>query len=190
MFYLKSWVLVLDFGNLDFDSFLDWCDTCTLIFSCKLLVHVIDQFSFFGGNFFLNKHVKMTPNDLSLPWPQVFCLILSLKLFADWVPMYDLDFSRYFHSVLKFPPFWIYNLCGIWCCFAFEFPKKHFKSVVLSDWLVMTSNQDKIKKDAFHIVTWSFLNISNIFASETSNLLFCSIRIWTLNGFHTGTAKF
>ena len=54
MFYLKSWILVLDFGNLDFDFFSDWFD--------RLLV--IDQFSFFGGNFFLKNHVKMTLNDL------------------------------------------------------------------------------------------------------------------------------
>ena len=60
---------------------------------------------------------------VDLDWPLVFCLILTLQLFADSVLLSDLDFSRYCHWVLKFPPFWIYNLRGIWCCFAFEFPK-------------------------------------------------------------------
>ena len=99
---------------------------------------------------------QMTLACRDLNWPLVFCLILILKLFADWVLLSDLDFSRYCHSILKCPPFWIYNLRGIWCCFAFEFPKKRFKSVVLSDWLIMSSNQDKFKKEAVHILPEAF----------------------------------
>ena len=56
----------------------------------------------------------------------------------------------------------------------------------------MSSNPDKLRK-VVHIFTWSFLNIwyiSIIFANETFDLLFCSICIWTLNGFHTGIETF
>ena len=87
-----------------------------------------------------------------LDWPLVFCLILTLQLFADSVLLSDLDFSRYCHSVLKFPPFWIYNLRGIWCCFAFEFPKnvsnRYFNHAL---WLA----DDFIKSGSVSI-GWSF----------------------------------
>ena len=68
IFYLKSWVLVLDFGNLNFDFFSD----------CINRLLVIGQLSFLAGNFFLKifcsvdsrwPYFTMTPNDLISPWP-------------------------------------------------------------------------------------------------------------------------